>query len=288
MNVASFQLDRIKAHWPGLEISSVEVNSDGMVNAVVVVNGERVFRFAKHDWAHELMASEALILGRLRDRLTLSVPALEMLDDDLCTYRFLPGEATTRNTLLRMSTMERSSALEQLGEFLTQLHHLEPSLTVDMPASDAARDVDAWAKLYDDVRATLFPHMYRHQRDWVDQHFAPLESGELRFDVAPVLVHGDLASYHVLHDGATRQLTAVIDFGTAGLGDPAVDIATCLMTFGESLTIQMGYADLDTHLPRARFWAGTLELQWALNGMLHHNPTLAVVHIGGARDIYVS
>lgn len=282
------QLDRIKGHWPGVEISSIEVNSEGMVNDVVVVNGERVFRFAKHTWAHELMASEALILGRLRDRVAISVPELEMLDDDLCTYRFLPGAATTRDTLLRMSTTERRGALEQLGEFLTQMHQLDPGLTVGMPASDAARDVEAWAKLYDDVRATLFPHMYRHQRDWVDQHFAPLVSGELGFDVTPVLVHGDLASYHVLHDVATRQLTAVIDFGTAGLGDPAVDIATCMVIFGESLAVEMGYAELDVLLPRARFWAGTLELEWALNGMIHHDPGFAVAHIGGARDIYVS
>lgn len=286
--MSSSQLDRIKRHWPGVEISSIEVNTDGMVNDVVVVNGEQVFRFAKHTWAHDLMASEALILQRLRNRVTIPVPDLEMLDDDLCTYRFLPGEATTRNTLLHMSTTERRSALEQLGEFLTQIHHLDPSLTKGMPASDAARDVDAWTTLYDDVRTTLFPHMYRHQRDWVDQHFAPLVSGELGFDVTSVLVHGDLAAYHVLHDGATRRLTAVIDFGTAGLGDPAVDIATCLAIFGESLTVEMGYTELDMVLPRARFWAGTLELQWALNGMIHHDPTFAVVHIGGARDIDVS
>jgi len=282
------QLDRIKHHYPHLEISSVEVNADGLVNDVVVVNGEHVFRFAKYTWAQELMASEALILRLLRDRITLSIPELEMLDDDLCTYRFLPGEATTRDTLLRMTAKERRRALEQLGQFLMQMHQLDPSLTVGLPPSDAARDLSAWTRLYDDVRSTLFPHMYRHQRDWVDQHFAPLVSGELGFDVTPVLVHADIASYHVLHDTATRQLTAVIDFGTAGLGDPAVDIATCLVIFGESLAVEMGYAGLHELLPRARFWAGTLELQWALNGMVHHNPRFAVAHIGGARDVGVS
>ncbi|MDX1745604.1 MAG: aminoglycoside phosphotransferase family protein, partial [Halobacteriales archaeon] len=223
MPVPPSQLDRIKDHRPDLEISSVEVNTDGLVNDVVVVNRERVFRFAKYTWARELMASEALILGLLRDRVTLSIPELEMLDEDLCTYRFLPGEATTRDTLLRMPATERRRALEQMGQFLTQLHQLEPSLTVGLPPSDAARDLDAWTRLYDDVRSTLFPHMFRHQRDWVDQHFAPVMSGELALEVVPVLVHADLASYHVLHDPTTRQLTAVIDFGTAGLGDPAVD-----------------------------------------------------------------
>lgn len=281
-------LDRIEYHFPDLEISSVEVVTDGLVNDVVVVNGERVFRFAKYTWARELMASEAVILGRIRDRVTLSVPELEILDEDLCTYRFLPGEATMRNTLLHMATTERRHILEQLGQFLTQIHQVDPSSTVGLPPSDAVRDLNTWMSLYDDVRTTLFPHMFRHQRDWVDQHFAPLISGELKLDVTPVLVHADLASYHVLHDPETRQLTAVIDFGTAGLGDPAVDIATCLVTFGESLAAEMGYEGLDELLPRARFWAGTLELQWALRGMVHDDPGFAVAHIGGARDVGVN
>lgn len=68
MSAPPSQLDRIKHHCPDLEISSVEVNADGLVNDVVVVNGEHVFRFAKYTWAQELMASEALILGLLRDQ----------------------------------------------------------------------------------------------------------------------------------------------------------------------------------------------------------------------------
>jgi len=281
-------LDRIRRHWPDLEISSLDVNTDGMVNDVVVVNGERVFRFAKHEWGRAMLVAEAAILDVLGPRVDLAVPELEMLDDDLCTYPFLVGEATTRNTLLRMTVDERRAALVQLGGFLSAMHRLEPSLIAELPASDAVRDVDAWTKLYDDVRSTVYPHLYRHQRDWVDQHFAPLLSGELDLDVAPVLVHADLAPYHVLHDPLTHRLAAVIDFGTAGLGDPSVDVATCLAAFGESLTVQMGYPDLEALLPRARFWAGTLELQWALAGIAHHNLGLAVAHIGAARDVGVS
>lgn len=38
----------------------------------------------------------------------------------------------------------------------------------------------------------------------------------------PVWVHGDLATGNIL--GAEGQLSAVIDFGTLGVGDPAVDL----------------------------------------------------------------
>jgi aminoglycoside 2''-phosphotransferase len=92
-------------------------------------------------------------------------------------------------------------------------------------------------------------------------------SGELNMTYDPVLIHADMAVYHILHDPTSRQLSGILDFGTAGLGDPATDIAVFLVNFGESLTEQMGYPKLEALLPRARFWAGTMELEWALAGV---------------------
>jgi aminoglycoside 2''-phosphotransferase len=75
----------------------------------------------------------------------------------------------------------------------------------------------------------------RHQRDYVDDIFVPVLDGTLTLDHRPPLVHGDLTSYHLLVDPTERRLAAVLDFGTAGIGDPAVDVAALLHVFGESL-----------------------------------------------------
>ncbi len=92
-----------------------------------------------------------------------------------------------------------------------------------------------------------------------------------------------MASSHVLFDSDRRQINGIIDFGTAGIGDPAGDLSVAISEYGESLVAEMaGYEQMVDYLPRARFGAGTIELQWALAGLKGREPALA--HLGGARD----
>ena len=61
----------------------------------------------------------------------------------------------------------------------------------------------------------------------------------------------------------------MIDFGLAGLGDPATDLASLINSYGESLVGKMinVYPEMEDLLPRARFYAQAIELQWALLGI---------------------
>jgi aminoglycoside 2''-phosphotransferase len=65
------------------------------------------------------------------------------------------------------------------------------------------------------------------------------------------------------------------DFGSAALGDPAVDVASMLGPFGygEEFVSQVvhAYPELRPSLMRARFYAGTFALQEALWGLEHNN-----------------
>ena len=40
--------------FPNLSLEEVESNFEGMVNDVLIVNGVRVFRFPKSEWAREM------------------------------------------------------------------------------------------------------------------------------------------------------------------------------------------------------------------------------------------
>ncbi|HJW89486.1 MAG TPA: phosphotransferase [Anaerolineales bacterium] len=77
------------------------------------------------------------------------------------------------------------------------------------------------------------------------------------FEYEPALIHGDLASYHILLDYREMYITGVIDFGMAGVGDPASDIGGLISVYGESFVkrMLMSYPNLETYLPRARFYA---------------------------------
>jgi aminoglycoside 2''-phosphotransferase len=101
-----------------------------------------------------------------------------------------------------------------------------------------------------------------------------------------MLIHRDLASYHILHDPPSGRLAGVIDFGTAGAGDPASDWACLINTYGESFVRRMHaiYPFDQATLDRARFLAGVLEMEWALIGVQDKDPSMLLVHLGRARD----
>ena len=103
---------------------------------------------------------------------------------------------------------------------------------------------------------------------------------------SPALIHNDLATYHLLTDPATTALTGVLDFGEAGWGDPAADIAALISGYGESFVARLIAAEpaIAAHLERARFRAAYLELEWALKGVRTGDPGWYLVHLGRARD----
>lgn len=161
---------------------------------------------------------------------------------------------------------------------------LETLRAAGIPAPDANRIQDDWLRLYAGVREYLYPLLYRHQREWTEELFTPLLSGVLRLEGPHALIHGDWAVYHLLHHPRSQRLSAVIDFGTAGLGHLATDLAALLHQYGEILTRQAAYPDLEHLLPYARFWAATLELQWALAGVKPGDKGSAVTHLGAAKE----
>ena len=66
--------------FPDLVIDSVERNQDGLVNDILIINGELVFRFPKNDiWARALLGQEVKMLGLLRGYLDIQIPAVRSL-----------------------------------------------------------------------------------------------------------------------------------------------------------------------------------------------------------------
>ncbi len=84
----------------------------------------------------------------------------------------------------------------------------------------------------------------------------------------PVLRHGVFGSGNILYDATDGELTGVIDFGSAGLGDPAVDIAA-LPTLGQEVLDRalVAYPEAAGYLDRAVFYPSTFALQQAWYGL---------------------
>ena len=89
------------------------------------------------------------------------------------------------------------------------------------------------------------------------------------FQYETVLCHRDFGLGNFVFDGRSR-LAGVIGFGSAGLGDPAVDIATLIgrNALGDSMIeyVRPAYTLTDDLLQRARIYSATFPLQQALLG----------------------
>jgi aminoglycoside 2''-phosphotransferase len=243
-----------------------------------------VFRFPKSDAAKTALLIEASILNRVRDHVEMSVPAPTIYEDSFSLHTRIDGEPLFRHQLLTQSETVQANLARQLAQFLQQLHSTSIH---DLPAAEAARSREDWLRLYDTVQRELFPLMMRHSQTVTQYLFEPVLNTPDFLDYTPGLIHGDLAQYHILVDPVTYRINGVIDFGVAGIGDPAVDIGLIINVYGESFVSRMMsfYPAINSYIDRARFYAGTLELQWVLGGVRSGDLSWFTVHLDRARDM---
>jgi aminoglycoside 2''-phosphotransferase len=284
-------LEKIRCYEPEFIVDEAVINEEGLVNDVVVINGEVVFRFPKHDWAVAHLKQEAKCLALARRFVEMPLPQWTVYDDYCISYRWTAGVALQRFHILLAESFVQETIAEQLGLFLHQLHTIPKTAVqqADIGQSVTVRTQEDWLKLYEDVQRDLFPIMMKFSQEWVHHHFAPVVENPVFMCCEPVFMNGDLGPYHLLYDPQMQCLNGIIDFGTAGVGDPATDFACLLDQYGETFVWRVAkfYPDFDEALlERARFWAGTLRLQWLLGGLRYPDePDWFAVHIGRARDV---
>jgi aminoglycoside 2''-phosphotransferase len=289
-DVLAGYLARIQADLPALHIASARLNGDGTINDVVVVNDDLVFRFAKSERAQALLAYETQLLQVIERHVTVPVPHIESCNETYMRYRFVPGTPLYRHTLLRADAAIQDRLAHQLATFLQQFHAI-PLSDVPKPPWQPAAPPESRRAFYErhlaDLEQHVYPLLWADQKDWISDLFAPVRDGRVDLDdFLPVLIHRDLAAYHILHTPQTGDLTGVIDYGTAGAGDAATDWGCLINTYGEQFVRRMHqvYPIPQATIDRARFLAGALELEWALGGIQSKDISLLLVHLGRARD----
>jgi aminoglycoside 2''-phosphotransferase len=280
--------ERVSDILPDIEIKTIQIHQEGLVNDVVIVNDTWVVRFTRTEFARELMDIEYQLLDLLQSQLSLSIPRPEKINPDVLIYPHLKGRDFTREIWGNSTEDEQRSLAEQLGNFLQELHTISTEdLTWDLPHTLAPVSHDTWVDIHERLIERVQPLLLPHQIDWMVALFeGPLSSAGF-FDFDPVLIHGELTPYHILYSPEERRLNAVIDFGTAGLGDPAIDLGNLISNYGESLVEKIGntYPNYPVLLDRARFYAQASELQWVLLGVESGEDYWFTAHLGGARDI---
>ncbi|MFJ4800500.1 aminoglycoside phosphotransferase family protein [Streptomyces murinus] len=202
-------------HWSALPVRRLA--SSGTENAMFRLGGELVVRLPRRPGAVPDLAHERRWLPLLGPRLPVAVPepvGAGEPDEDFpwpwSVYRWLAGTNPVAGAVEQPELLA-----EELGLFVRALRRVEADGAPTgyrggpLPERDEPTRA-AVAELGDRVDARAVTDLWERAVS-VPEHGGP-----------PEWAHGDLSPGNMLVDGG--RLGAVIDFGCAGVGDPAVDL----------------------------------------------------------------
>ncbi|MEV0050533.1 aminoglycoside phosphotransferase family protein [Saccharopolyspora shandongensis] len=238
--------------WSGLPVTPVEV--DGWDNRTYRLGADMTVRLPTAAGYVPAVAKETRWLPRLASSLPVAVPPIlaegapgEGYPFSWSVRGWLPGETADRG---RIDDMPRFAA--SLAEFIKALQRCDASGGPLAGAHSFYRG--APVRHYDEeTRRCLAILGGRVDTARVAAVWDAALATEWRDE--PVWFHGDIAHGNLLVDNG--NLTAVIDFGTSGVGDPACDLVIAWTFFsGESRrTFRDAVGHDEATWARARGWA---------------------------------
>lgn len=128
---------------------------------------------------------------------------------------------------------ERTRLASMIADFLNVLHAINPAEL----ASCAPRQYEPWADEFAPLVARTVDTLGPATARWVQARASALARASERLP-PPVIVHADLKPAHVLlHD--TGQISAVLDFESVQVSDPALDFSRLIQHWGQSFAEQV-------------------------------------------------
>jgi aminoglycoside phosphotransferase (APT) family kinase protein len=218
--------DLLAAQFPELAALPLRaLRSTGTVNAIVRIGDDLYARLPRMPgWAGDL-EREVRWLPWLGPQVPLAIPEpiaaglpTERFPLPWAIYRWIEGEPYA-DTAIR----DEDQAADDLAQFIGALRRLDAVADAPRAGRQPLRQVDAQARdafrasdgLIDASRAAVA---------WDRALEAP------PWDGTPVWIHGDLLRPNLLVRGGA--IRAVIDWGAAGVGDPAMDVIPAWAVFG--------------------------------------------------------
>ncbi|HEY1320358.1 MAG TPA: aminoglycoside phosphotransferase family protein [Streptosporangiaceae bacterium] len=209
----------------GLPVSAVR--STGTVNAIYRLGDDLCARLPRLQRYTSDLVDELRWLPWLAPHLSLQVPEPVAVGHPAggypfpwAIYRWIGGQPYADELV----DDERQAAAD-LARFVAELRRIDPVPGAPRAGRRPLRELDAVTRpAIDSLRDVI-------DRDaataaWERALQAPAWHG------TPVWIHTDLLRSNLLVDGG--RLSAVIDFGAAGIGDPAADVIAAWSVFGRA------------------------------------------------------
>jgi aminoglycoside phosphotransferase (APT) family kinase protein len=258
-------------HWVDLPIEAVR--SAGTDNALYRLGSDLAVRLPRIHWAVGQVDKEHVWLPRIAPHLPLAIPRplgrgepAEGYPWPWSVYRWLPGQNALPERLADLR-----QAARDLARFILALQRIDASSTASPSPPQSSRGVPL-ATRDANTRAAIAQCASLLDADAVTAAWDAALQVPV-WDGPPVWSHGDLHAGNLLVERG--RLSAAIDFGCLGVGDPACDTLIAWTLFaGESREqFRAALAIDDATWARGRGWALSTALI-ALPYYLDTNPDI--------------
>ena len=203
--------------WAELPVSAVKLS--GWDNRTFHLGNDMSVRLPSAEVYASAVATEQEWLPRLGPQLPLSIPEPVAMGEPgegypwhWSIYKWLPGEIASRATVRKIETFAAD-----LADFLRRLQAIDPTGGPERKLRGGSLEI--WRSQVEEALEKLVSagqiDAKKASTIWQSALNAP-------FDERPVWFHGDVAAGNLLINSG--RLSAVIDFGGLGVGDPACDM----------------------------------------------------------------
>lgn len=217
----------IKRQFPQLSSLPIREIGNGWDNTVYRVGDEYVFRFPRRSVAVNLLRTEARILPKLADYITVPYAKPLFFGEDSADYpapflgySYIPGKFP-----IGISDIARAQSAVTLAKFLKSLHVFPVEVAQHEGVLFDQRNLTDLAGRKERMLDFLSRYNHYITQEEIDEiadylHGLTLE----RVEHQRVLIHGDLHFKNMLVDEAGK-LAGIIDWGDVNIGHPACDLS---------------------------------------------------------------
>jgi aminoglycoside phosphotransferase (APT) family kinase protein len=244
--------------WADLLINPIE--SAGTDNAIFKLGDKMCVRLPLSPRAKKRLEKEAIWLPKIAPQLPLQIPKVlgvgtpsEIFPWQWAIYNWIEGDIACRDNIL-----DGDQAARDLAKFVVALQKIDaahgppPGLHNFFRGEPLANRDEAVRKAISDLNNLIDSELA------ISAWEMALNSPE--FDGEPVWIHGDLHETNLL--AVDGRISAVIDFGGLGVGDPACDLLVAWWLFSNNSrnVFRIELAVDDATWARGQGWALSMGL----------------------------
>lgn len=189
----------------------------GTDNVMYQLGNDMIVRMPRIDSAANSLMKEKRWLPTLASRLPINIPNVIGVGnpDEIYPYPWIVGNFIEGKHLSNENKLDLNQAAIDLGNFVLSMQRVStkdaPFCSRGKPLSTRDKDIrEAIALIEDIYDIKLLTEIW--------EYFLQLPN----WSKNPTWIHGDLHADNLLAEN--RKITAIVDFGMAGIGDPAVDL----------------------------------------------------------------